>query len=77
MTDRKLKKLQKLLGMKNQKELKKDVETCKKFYINEDWKYQERATIIIDSFMDILHLIKEDTFTPLDVIGKIETAINY
>lgn len=72
MTERQIKKLQKLLGMKNQNELKKDIEICKEFYINDNYNFQEQATIIIDSFMDILHLVKVDEFIPTEVIKKIE-----
>lgn len=77
MTERQIKKLQKLLKMKNQEELKKDIKICKEFYINDNYNFQEQAMIIIDSFMDILHLIKIKEFNPTKVIENIEIAFNY
>ena len=75
MTERQIKKLHKILGMQNQENLKKDIETCKDFYINDNYVLQEKAAIIIDSFMDILHLVKADEFVPAEVIKKIELGM--
>lgn len=75
MTERQIKKLHKILGMQNQANLKKDIETCKDFYINGNYDLQEKAAIIIDSFMDILHLVKADEFVPTEVIKKIELGM--
>ena len=75
MTERQIKKLHKILGMQNQEELKKDIKICKEFYINNNYKFQEKAAIIFDSFVDILYLVKVEEYLPIEVIKKIELGM--
>lgn len=75
MTERQIKKLHKILGMQNQEELKKDIKICKEFYINHNYKFQEKAAIIFDSFVDILYLVKVEEYFPIEVIKKIELGM--
>ena len=75
MTERQIKKLHKILGMQNQENLKKDIEICKEFYINHNYKFQERASNARDAFIDILALVKVYEYLPIEVIKKIELGM--
>lgn len=74
---KKMEKLKSLLNMVSQDGLKRDIDITKEFYINDNWKYQEQAKIVIDYFMGILNLAKINEFIPTRVIENIETALNY
>lgn len=64
--DKKIKKLIKVLKMKNQDELRKDIKAYEEFYINDNYDYQEKGAIVWENFYDLLEMCK------IEVVGKKE-----
>lgn len=81
MTKREIKKLKKLLNMQNQKELKKEIEICKEFYILKHQKKYlfEKAPIYLESFYYILMIAKISiaNMEIPEIIRTIEEGFNY
>lgn len=80
MTKRQINKIKKLLNMKNQEELKKDIKRCEEFYIlKKETKFlYEQAPIILENFQDTLHLagLPSASMEQIEIINTIKESFN-